>query len=216
MQVIDLNCQKGLRLLLYKLKKDRMKKILMIMIFITGAVNAQETQFTFDNTKGMTDFVVTEVSGKTAPEIYKKIIEWIKITYKNPDKVILSTIENEYIRFEGISSSFYSINIPFIGKSYQDTKYQIEISIKDGKYKFDIISMENYTSPSQYTSGGWSNNVLFNGNLDKEFLEKSFYRKDGTLKSVWKNINDVPVYFNELNKSILDGMTSSVKKNDGW
>lgn len=186
------------------------------MLFITGFVNAQETQFTFDNTKGMTDFVVTDVAGKTAPEIYKKIIEWIKVTYKNPDKVILSTIENEYIRFEGFSGSCYSIYVPFLGKSYQDTKYQIEISIKDGKYKFDIIGMENYTSPSQYSSGGWNNNGLFNGNLDKEYLEKIIYKKDGTLRSTWKNINDVPLYFNGLNKSILESMSSSVKKNDSW
>lgn len=193
-----------------------MKKIVLLLLLVSGIINAQETEFTFDNTKGMTDFIVVNVEGKTAPEIYKKVIEWIKITYKNPDKVILSTIDNEYVRFEGASSSFYSINLPLMGKSYQNTKYQIEISIKDGKYKFDIIGMENYTSPSQYSSGGWNSNVLFNGNLDKEFLEKSIYRKDGTLRSNWKNINDVPVYFNELNKSILESITSSVKKNDGW
>jgi len=193
-----------------------MKKIGMLLLLFSGIMSAQETEFTFDNTKGMTDFIVVNVEGKTAPEIYKKVIEWIKITYKNPDKVILSTIDNEYVRFEGFSSACYSINIPLMGKSYQETKYQIEISIKDGKYKFDIIGMENYLAPSQYTRGGWSDNVLFNGNLDKEYLEKSIYKKDGTLRSTWKNINDVPVYFNGLNKSILESMTTSVKKNDGW
>jgi hypothetical protein len=193
-----------------------MKKILMLMLFISGVLNAQETEFTFDNTKGMTDFIVVNVEGKTAPEIYKKVIEWIKLTYKNPDKVILSTIDNEYVRFEGASGSFYSINIPLMGKSYQETKYQIEISVKEGKYKFDIIGMENYLAPSQYSRGGWSNNVLFNGNLDKEYLEKTIYKKDGTLRSTWKNINDVPLYFNDLNKSLLESITTSVKKNDGW
>ena len=193
-----------------------MKKIGMLLLLVSGIMTAQETEFTFDNTKGMTDFIVVNVEGKTAPEIYKKVIEWIKITYKNPDKVILSTIDNEYVRFEGFSSSCYSINMALMGKSYQETKYQIEISIKDGRYKFDIIGMENYTAPSQYSRGGWSDNVLFNGNLDKEYLEKSIYKKDGTLRSTWKNINDVPVYFNGLNKSILESMTTSVKKNDGW
>ena len=193
-----------------------MKKILMLMLFISGVLNAQETEFTFDSTKGMTDFIVVNVEGKTAPEIYKKVIEWIKLTYKNPDKVILSTIDNEYVRFEGASGSFYSINIPLMGKSYQETKYQIEISVKEGKYKFDIIGMENYLAPSQYSRGGWSNNVLFNGNLDKEYLEKTIYKKDGTLRSTWKNINDVPLYFNDLNKSLLESITTSVKKNDGW
>jgi Domain of unknown function (DUF4468) with TBP-like fold len=193
-----------------------MKKIAMLMLLMSGVLNAQETEFTFDNTKGMTDFIVVNVEGKTSPEIYKKVIEWIKLTYKNPDKVILSTIDNEYVRFEGASGSFYSINIPLMGKSYEETKYQIEISVKDGKYKFDIISMENYLTPSQYSRGGWSNNVLFNGNLDKEYLEKNIYKKDGTLRSAWKNINDVPLYFNDLNKSLLESITTTVKKNDGW
>lgn len=186
------------------------------MLLVSCIMTAQETEFTFDNTKGMTDFVVSNVEGKTAPEIYKKVIEWIKITYKNPDKVILSTIDNEYVRFEGVSGSCYSIYVPIMGKSYQNTKYQIEISIKDGKYKFDIISMENYLAPSQYSSGGWSNNGFFNSNLEKEYLEKTIYKKDGALRSTWKNINDVPVYFNDLNKSLLASMTTSIKKNDGW
>ena len=194
-----------------------MKKLLFILLSISVSVaTAQEAEFTFNNERGMTDFVVANVEGKTAPEIYKKAIEWLKITYKNPDKVILSTIENEYIRFEGSSGSFYSINLGFMGKSYQQTKYQIEISIKDGRYKFDIIGMENYTSPSQYSSGGWSDNTLFNANVTKEYLEKFIYKKDGTLRSAWKNINDVPVYFNDLNKSLLDYIMVSQKKNDGW
>lgn len=54
-----------------------------------------------------------------------------------------------------------------MGKSYQNVKYQIEISIKDGKYKFDIISMKNYLAPRQYSSGGWRNNGFFNSNLNK-------------------------------------------------
>lgn len=193
-----------------------MKNFQLLFLFLTGVISAQETEFTFDNTKGMTDFVVSNVEGKTAPEIYKKVIEWIKITYKNPDKVILSTIENEYVRFEGFSEVCYSMNVPLMGKNYYETKYQIEISIKDGKYKFDLIGMENYITPSQYSRGGWTTNTFFNGNIDKDFLEKNIYKKDGTLRSYYKYINDVPVYFNGLNKSILQSMTSSIKKTDGW
>lgn len=93
-----------------------MKKIVLLLLFISGIMTAQESEFTFDSTKGMTDFVVINVEGKTAPEIYKKVIEWIKITYKNPDKVILSTIDNEYVRFEGASDYLWcmssSANIP--------------------------------------------------------------------------------------------------------
>lgn len=193
-----------------------MKKLQLLFLFFTGILSAQETEFTFDNTRGMTDFIVVNVESKSATEIYKKVVEWIKVTYKNPDKVILSTIENEYVRFEGSSSAVYPVNVPLMGKSYQDTKYQIEISIKDGKYKFDLIGMENYISPSQYSRGGWTPNTLFDKNVDKEYLDKFIYKKDGTLRSYYKYINDVPVYFNDLNKSLVESITATVKKNDSW
>jgi hypothetical protein len=103
-----------------------MKKIILgIFVFVSFLSNAQETEFTFTSDKGMTDFIVTSIEGKTATDIYKKVIEWIKVTYKNPSEVMLSTIENEYVRFEGISDI-----------STFKCKYQIEISIKEGKYKF--------------------------------------------------------------------------------
>ena len=60
-----------------------MKKILFVLLILMSFYsNAQETEFTFTAEKGMTDFIVTPVEGKTAPEIYKKVIEWIKVTYK--------------------------------------------------------------------------------------------------------------------------------------
>lgn len=193
-----------------------MKKLQFLFLFLTGIMSAQETEFTFDNTKGMTDFIVVNVESKSATEIYKKVIEWIKVTYKNPDKVILSTIENEYVRFEGSSSAVYPVNAPLMGKSYLESKYQIEISIKEGKYKFDVIGMENYNSPSQYSRGGWIPNTVFNGNAEKKFLERYVYKKDGTLRSYYKYINDVPVYFNDLNKSLIENISATVKKNDSW
>lgn len=184
------------------------------MLFVSIYATAQETEFTFNNERGMTDFIVTPVEGKTAPEIYKKVIEWIKVTYKNPDKVLLSTIENDYIRIEGASDSFYSIS-SMLGRQYLNTKYQIEISVKDGRYKFDIISMQCYSNPSQYSAGGWSENALFNGNMNSDAL-KNIYKKDGTLRSLWKYLPDVPAYFNDLNKSLRDYIISNIKKNDGW
>ena len=193
-----------------------MKKVVMLILLVSGIMNAQETEFTFNNERGMTDFIVTPVEGKTAPEIYKKVIEWIKITYKNPDKVILSTIDNEYVRFEGSSNSFYSLfNFMMGTKDYYNTKYQIEISIKDGKYKFDIISLEKYSEPSKYSAGGWYDDSIFNRNMPKEKLS-DIYKKDGSLRGLWRNLSEIPIYFNNLNKSLLESMTTSIKKNDGW
>lgn len=185
-----------------------LKKLLYLVILITFGAYSQETEFTFSSEKGMTDYVVTNVDGKTAPDIFKKIIDWIKVTYKNPDKVILSTIENEYIRFEGIS------NI-----SNLNCKYQIEISIKDGRYKFDLIGLQVYVDANQMNIPiGWNDfkAVNFITNSTKESIEPMF-KKDGSFKGWCKYTPDFPIYFNALNKSIDDSILSVIKKTDeGW
>lgn len=178
-----------------------MKNTLLICLFlITMSTQAQETEFTFDIKRGMTDFVITSVDGKKAPEIYKNIIEWIKITYKSPDKVILSTIENEYIRFEGFSDNAYFV----------PSKYEIEISIKDNKYKFDLVSMQNYID------GIWKKNTIFHENMPTE-RASTFFKKDGSLNSFGKKIQQPVVYFNNLNKSISTYIINPVSdSNNKW
>lgn len=170
--------------------------------------NAQETEFTFTADKGMTDFIVTPIEGKTAPDIYKKVIEWIKITYKNPDKVILSTIENEFVRFEGYSETLYSYNAK--GQNYLPAKYQIEISVKDGKYKFDLINFQILASTT------WVDYKFFNNPTSREDLEKVVYNKDGSLKNYCKYFQEIPTYFNKLKKALSESIVSTVKKSDGW
>ena len=81
-----------------------MKKIGMLLLLVSGIMTAQETEFKFTK-DGFTDYVIGTVPNKTASELYKKSIDWINITYKNPREVIKAQIENDYIRIEGISSS---------------------------------------------------------------------------------------------------------------
>jgi hypothetical protein len=185
-----------------------LKKLLYLVILVTFGAYSQETEFTFSSEKGMTDYIVTKVENKSSAEIYNKIIEWIKVTYKNPDKVILSTIENEYIRFEGISL-ISNINC----------KYQIEISIKEGRYKFDLIGLDVYVDANQMgIPVGWSElkAVNFITNSPKESIEPMF-KKDGSFKGWCKYTPDFPIYFNALNKSLNDSILSGLKKTDeGW
>ena len=187
-----------------------MKKIILVVfVFVSFLSNAQETEFTFTSDKGMTDFIVTSIEGKTATDIYKKVIEWIKVTYKNPDKVILTSTDNEFVRFEGYSETLYSYNAK--GQNYLPAKYQIEISMKDGKYKFDIINFQILASTNT-----WVDYKFFNNPSSKEDLEKGVYNKDGSLKSYCKYFQEIPTYFNNLNKSLSENIISTVKKSDGW
>ncbi|RBA29489.1 DUF4468 domain-containing protein [Flavobacterium tibetense] len=193
-----------------------MKKLFLgLLMAVCFYSSAQETEFTFTAENGMTDFIVTPIEGKTAPEIYKKVIEWIKVTYKNPDKVILSTIENEYVRFEGYSETLHSYNA--MGKHYEPTKYEIEINVKDGKYKFDLISMQSLKLASSYSQGGWYDVKMFTSKMTNEDLVKAYvFKKDGTLRATYKYINEIPMFFNNLNKSLSESIISTANKSEGW
>lgn len=189
-----------------------MKKIILgLLVFISFCSNAQETEFKFinDKEKGFTDYVVGNTEGKTALELYKKTLDWVAITYKNPKEVVKAQIENDYIRIEGFKSNLLCIKSLGL-LTCSDVRYQIEISFKDGKYKFDLTKLEQYNSPSQYSRGGWYEISL----NDTSFC----YKENGELRSLYKLYpSAIESEFNALNTSLKDFLKSDAipsKKSD--
>lgn len=187
-----------------------MKKILLgLLMLVSFYSNAQPTEFKFTK-EGFTDYVVGIVEGKTAQELYKKTIDWINVTYKNPKEVIKAQIENDYIRIEGSKSNMLCIkSLGMLNCS--DVRYQIEISLKDGKYKFDLIKLEQYIAPSQYTvTSGWSEIGLAN--------TSGYYKENGELRNIFKLYPQaIESEFNSLNISLNDFLKSNTipsKKSD--
>lgn len=187
-----------------------MKKILLVLLMaVSFYSNAQETEFKFTK-EGFTDYVVGNVEGKTTQELYKKTIDWINVTYKNPKEVIKAQIENDYIRIEGAKSNMLCIKTLGL-LNCSDVRYQIEISLKDGKYKFDLIKLEQYTAPSKYTFiSGWSEVGLAN--------TSAYFKENGDLRSFFKLYPaSIETEFNTLNISLLDFLKSDTipsKKSD--
>jgi hypothetical protein len=177
-----------------------MKKLLLVIFVITQLANAQDTKFELTPEK-FTDYVVVPFEGKSQSDIYKKTLQWIEYTYKNPKEVLKSNIENEYIRFEGVKDGLYSIQIRKKKYSYL-TRYAIEISFKEGKAKFDVTNTEFYLPTSTpATSAGWNKIDLDNSSYIFEKFEK------GELKSAFINFKDIPSHFNTL----VDSFTEFVK-----
>jgi hypothetical protein len=101
---------------------------------------------------------VVEIENKSATEMYQSALNWLQETYKNPEEVIKAKIENEYIRWRGISS--FRPCVDALGMIYcQDVRWTIEVRFKEGRFKWDFVEFEVYTEPSKYGSGGW-NSVL--------------------------------------------------------
>lgn len=148
--------------------------------------------------------VVIEKDG-TAAELYSSTMNWINETYKSPEDVIKGNIENKYIKINGFSSSLFSAS--GLGtKFYYDARYTIEFRFKDNKFKVDIINLEKYIPPSQYTEGGWFSTLPISFRVEKR---KGKADKDGVA-----NLEAVTLHFNNLLSSLKDYSISSVGSDD--
>ena len=175
-----------------------MKKIILIALSFNCVVSfSQETEFTFTK-NGITDFVVTKIENKSQAELYKKTLDWIGINYKNPKEVLKGQVENEYIRIEGIEVNLFCLNPSLC----QNMKYQIEISFKEAKYKIDIIALDQ-----DMPELGW---VHFNGLEDGSF----YFNNKGEVKPKFKIFaEEIPKFFNKINKSISEYLVNGNLKN---
>lgn len=79
--------------------------------------------------------IVYKIDGLSAQEIFTRAKNWVITNYKNPDEVLKGVIENQFLKFTGYSS-IYEIN------------YSISISVKEGRYKFDVLNIYKRLPPT--------------------------------------------------------------------
>lgn len=153
---------------------------------------SQDTKFTITN-EGITDYLVTNSDSKTQKEIYTKTMQWVALTFKNTDAVIQSNIENELVRIEGYSKKFNGVS---------DAEYLIEISFKEGKYKFDPLGF-----------------TIINGinKFDLFATYKTFFKKDGSVKNRVKvSIEGAENLLNGLNIDLKNNVMGDKKDKNDW
>lgn len=182
------------------------------MITLVNIAKTQTTEFNITD-DGLTKFIVTEIPDVSKEKAYKKAIDWVNREFNTPDKVIKGTIENEYVRIEGVSNK--AMRYPAIGGIvHMPIKFEIEISLKDNKYKFEIISLKekNYSFPA------FSPDPFIE--VDLSNAKRSDYnpvrKSNGEFRYRYKFVSDLPIYFNELNKSLKEYMLGEYKKDDNW
>lgn len=167
--------------------------ILFLLLILTISGFSQDPIFKISK-DGITDYIITPCETKTQSELFKKTIEWVSLTFKNSKEVIQSQIENDMIRIEGFAESFNGTS---------NATYLIEISFKEGKYKFD---------PVKFT--------IINGINKFDFFStfSSYFKSDGNVKERLKDtISGVENVINSLNinlKEYILEIKSEIKKND--
>ena len=141
--------------------------------------------------------IVVSADSIPSNELYSKALNWVQETYKNPSEVLKANIENEKIRVSGYASdSWYVKSLGM--KTYFDLSYLIEISFKEGKYKFE------YTI-TQLSDNG---KKLF-------YSYPSFFKKDGSTRKMYKvSVATINNEMNNLSKSFYDYVTGKTENKD--
>ncbi len=183
-------------------KNNQMKTKLSVLLLLTNLLShSQETDFNFTK-DGMTDYVVTEIKGKTKAQLYQKTLEWMPIWFI-PQDVITYQQEDDCIRIE----SNVGLALPFLNnsmRSYNKGRYVLEISFEDGKYLFDVVKLEHLVSLSPNYNGLW-----IEIKMDKDYI---IYDKNRRINSSFKDYPKAIISsFNGLNMSLEDFILTNLK-----
>ena len=127
--------------------------------------------------------IVVEVKEMSASEIYSQAKKWVQETYDNPSEVLKADLVNEKIRIDGFVTNAWWCKPMGITQN-MDMNYQLEISFKDGKYRFE------YTVGQFYPSGGGGQKAMY------------------TYTIFWKNNGDVRHSYADAIPSIEKTMNS--------
>lgn len=92
----------------------------------------------------------------------------------------------------------------------EDLRYEIEVSVKDGKYKFDVIKLEGAETSKNGNIIGWSD-IGFK----KSWI---YFKNNGEIRYQYKDtMPKIARYINYLQKSLNDyilNKNEAVKQND--
>ena len=195
-----------------------MKKLLLLLLFIPLMSIGQEKniQLTSKNPNFPPQYVVVEKDSMSVEEGYKRAIEWIRITYANPSKVILSEIENKYIRIEGFADGLYQADRLNANSAY-DVTYTIEFKFKENRIKFEVLK-----ATYRITSGYYNGVYLPASEQYLNFVYEDLFKKNGKPKFELRKARQVTNYFNGLVNSfrnyVYNPISNEVNVNgdDDW
>ncbi len=176
-----------------------MKNSILFIAFCLSTLIAFSQDSLKVNAEGVSEIVVS-IEGKTASELYGKALNWVQTTYKNPETVLKSKIENESIRVNGFSSDAWFYKSMGI-KNYYDMKYTIEVSFKEGRYRLVF-------TVGEFTAKGAS--VMHK--------PKHFFKKDGSVAKTYSDaVPSIEETMNNLSMSFYNYVSgATAKENDNW
>ena len=180
--------------------------IITVVTCLITIISFGQEEFVYNENGLNPKYLVVDIGDKDKSEIFNETINWIKETYKNPDDVIKTTIDNKKVRFEGMHST-KNICVKIFGKTTcYYALYTIEIEFKDGKYKFQPLSLKYRVPISKYNTSGVNPINLSDGS--------GYYNRKGELrKSYDTQPSAVEDLFNSLNSDLKIYLTTEKESN---
>jgi len=180
--------------------------ILLLTLTLSMQVFGQKYTVTQNGLRDENDvektFLVLEIDGLSAKQLYDNAIKYVNEKYKNPEEVIKGKTDGEYLKFDTYVSDFLLYNNSGAKIPIQAT-YTTELRFKDGKVKYEIISIDMTAKTGNY-------HVLFSGGLMEGYI---IYKKNGKLfKEETKA--DIENYFNLSLNDLLKFLKGEDKSND--
>jgi hypothetical protein len=186
-----------------------MKIITILFVLFCGFSFSQQFAVTPDGLRDASsienDYLVIVDSTKSAKELYENAINYIKKNYKNPDEVLKSSIENDYIKFQTYAPSFMRYSNSGV-KVIINAIFTTELKFKEGKVRLEIINIE--------MKGDGINNkyeVIFSGGMMSGYI---IFKKDGKLFKEEAKI-DVENYFNGFVLSVKNAILT-LESEEKW
>ncbi|WP_291122588.1 DUF4468 domain-containing protein, partial [Flavobacterium sp. UBA6046] len=145
--------------------------------------------------------IIVNTDSLKATDLYEKALNWVQETYKNPEKVLKAKIENEKIRIDAFAENAWWYKSLGMKQNY-NMAYSVEISFKDGKYKFEYIIGQFFIEGGQ--------KVLYD--------YKTFYKKTGEVRSAYTDaVPSLEETMNNLSLNFYNYLTGkTTKKDDKW
>ncbi len=149
-------------------------------------------------------YLVIEVEGRTAKQLYGKAVQFLNETCRSAKDAIKGQTEGEYLKFETFAPDFITYKNSGASVPIQ-ASFTTELRFKDGKVRYEIISLEMYGM-----GGGRKYPLLFSGGLLEGYI---VFRKNGKLfKEATKA--DLESYFNGRVAALAQYLKNGGAKND--
>ena len=165
-----------------------MKKVILLIMFITTITNAQEYKLEEKTITG-----VFEIKEKTKPEIFASINKWVSINYNSAKNVVqMNDLESGTIIIKGINEVKHKnplkIIYPNLAAEFTTLKFNhlIEVNVKDNKFRIIYKLIEIY----MFDTTVINDSKMISVNLDdsrKAEVEEYMVLMEESFKKAYKN-----------------------------